>query len=251
MRAGRAYGALMERTNGSAGLRHTVSDAMTRTVVSVRASAPFKDVVRLMHDYRVSALPVVDDEERLVGIVSEGDLILKEDPELEEGTHLFESRQHRHEREKAAGLVAAELMTTPVVTVPPDAPLGDAARLMHRKGVKRLPVVDETGRIHGILSRSDLLKVFLRDDGDIEHEVREDVIRRTLWIDPDTVSVTVRDGVVLIEGQLERRSLMAVLERMVIAVEGVVGVEARLSFAVDDTSSAADLPIPWTAVGHR
>jgi CBS-domain-containing membrane protein len=73
----------MERRIGSTGLR-TVSDVMTRTVVSVRASAPFKDVVRLMHDYRVSALPVVDDEDRLVGLVSEGDLILKEDPELED-----------------------------------------------------------------------------------------------------------------------------------------------------------------------
>jgi CBS domain-containing protein len=224
---------------------------MTRTVVSVRASAPFKDVVRLMHDYRVSALPVVDDEDRLVGIVSEGDLILKEDPELDEGPHLFESRQRRHAREKAAGLVASELMTTPVMTVHPDAPLGDAARLMHRKGVKRLPVVDDSGRIHGILSRSDLLKVFLRADADIEHEVREDVIRRTLWIDPDTVNVVVHDGVVRIEGQIERRSLRSVLERLVTAVEGVVGVEAHLSFAVDDVSSVADMPIPWTAVGHR
>jgi CBS domain-containing protein len=240
----------MERRIGSTGLR-TVSDVMTRTVVSVRASAPFKDVVRLMHDYRVSALPVVDDEDRLVGLVSEGDLILKEDPELEDAAHLFESRQHRHDREKAAGLVAGELMTAPVVTVPPEAPLGDAARLMHRHGVKRLPVVDEAGRIHGILSRSDLLKVFLRDDDDIAHEVREDVIRRTLWIDPDTVSVTVHDGVVRIEGQLERRSLMSVLERMVTAVEGVVGVEARLSFAADDVSPVADIPIPWTAVGRR
>jgi CBS domain-containing protein len=237
----------MERRIGSTGLR-TVSDVMTRTVVSVRASAPFKDVVRLMHDYRVSALPVVDDEDRLVGLVSEADL--KEDPGSD-AAHLFESRQHRHDREKAAGLLAGELMTAPVVTVPPEAPLGDAARLMHRHGVKRLPVVDEAGRIHGILSRSDLLKVFLRDDDDIAHEVREDVIRRTLWIDPDTVSVTVHDGVVRIEGQLERRSLMSVLERMVTAVEGVVGVEARLSFAVDDVSPVADIPIPWTAVGRR
>lgn len=241
----------MERNNGPSGLRHIVSDVMTRTVVSVRASAPFKDVVRLMHDYRVSALPVVDEEDRLVGIVSEGDLILKEDPELEGATHLFQSRQHRHEREKAAGVVASELMTAPVVTVPPDAPLGDAARLMHRKGVKRLPVVDDAGRIHGILSRSDLLKVFLRDDADIEHEVREDVIRRTLWIDPDTVSVAVHDGVVRIDGQLERRSLMSVLERLVAAVEGVVGVEAHLSFSLDDMSPVADIPIPWTAVGRR
>jgi CBS-domain-containing membrane protein len=241
----------MDAASGPSGLRRTVADVMTRTVVSVRASAPFKDVVRLMHDYRVSALPVVDDDDRLVGIVSEGDLILKEDPEFDDGAHLFESRQRRHDREKAAGIVAAELMTTPVVTVTPDAPLGDAARLMYRRGVKRLPVVDEEGTIHGILSRSDLLKVFLRADVDIGHEVREDVIRRTLWIDPDTVKVTVHDGVVRLEGQLERRSLISVLERLVGAVEGVVGVDAHLSFDADDMSPVAEIPIPWTAVGRR
>jgi len=142
-------------------------------------------------------------------------------------------------------------MTAPVVTVAPDAALGEAARLMHRKGVKRLPVVDAGGTIHGILSRSDLLKVFLRDDADIEHEVREDVVRRTLWIDPDTVRVSVHDGVVHLEGQLERRSLIPVLERLVSAVEGVVGVEEHLTFVVDDTTSSPEIPVPWTAVGRR
>ena len=230
-------------------MKRTVSDVMTRTVVVVNVSAPFKDVVRRMHEYRVSALPVVDDEQRLIGIVSEADLILKEDPELDEGAHLFEGRHRRQDREKAAGLLAQELMTTPVVTVTPDATLGEAARLMHRKGVKRLPVVEDAGRIVGILSRSDLLKVFLRDDADIEHEVREDVVRRTLWIDPDTVVVSVHDGVVRLEGQLERRSLIPVLERLVTAVEGVVGVEERLSYVVDDTASVPEIALPWSAVG--
>ena len=232
-------------------MKPTVSDVMTRTVVVVHVSTPFKDVVRRMQEYRVSALPVVDDEERLVGLVSEADLILKEDPELEEAAHLFEGRQRRHDREKAAGLIAGELMTAPVVTVDPDATLGEAARLMHRKGVKRLPVVDGAGRFHGILSRSDLLKVFLREDADIEREVREDVVRRTLWIDPDTVTVRVRDGIVRLEGQLERRSLIPVLERLITAVEGVVGVEEALSFNVDDTAPVPEISLPWTAVGRR
>jgi CBS domain-containing protein len=232
-------------------MKRTVSDVMTRTVVVVSDSAPFKDVVRRMQEFRVSALPVVDDDQHLVGIVSEADLILKEDPELEEGGHLFERRHHRHDREKAAGLVARELMTTPVVTVGPAATLGEAARLMHRKGVKRLPVVNGMGRIFGILSRADLLKVFLRDDGEIEQEVRQDVIRRTLWIDPDTVSVTVHDGVVHLEGQLERRSLIPVLDRLVTAVEGVVGVEKHLSYFIDDTAPTSEISVPWTAVGPR
>jgi CBS domain-containing protein len=229
-------------------MKRTVSDVMTRTVVVVNVSAPFKDVVRRMHEYRVSALPVVDDDERLIGIVSEADLILKEDPELEEG-RLFEGRHRRQAREKASGLVARELMTSPVVTVGPGTTLGEAARLMHRKNVKRLPVVDGSGRIVGIMSRSDLLKVFLREDADIEQEVREDVIRRTLWIDPDTVTVSVRDGVVRLAGQLERRSLVPVLERLVAAVEGVVGVEDHLSYVVDDTVPTPEIPMPWTAVG--
>jgi CBS domain-containing protein len=230
-------------------MKRTVVDVMTRAVVKVSVSAPFKDVVRRMHDYRVSALPVVDDEDRLVGIVSEADLILKEDPELEDAAHLFEGRHRRHDREKAAGLVARELMTTPVVTVGPDATLGEAARLMHRRVVKRLPVVDATGRILGILSRADLLKVFLRDDAEIEREVREDVIRRTLWIDPDTVTVRVHDGVVRLEGQLERRSLIPVLDHLITGVEGVVGMEEHLSYVVDDTVASSEVTMPWTAVG--
>jgi CBS-domain-containing membrane protein len=228
-------------------VKRTVSDVMTRTVVVVSESAPFKNVVRRMHEYRVSALPVVDDEGRLVGIVSEADLILKEDPELEEGARLFD---RRHERRKAAGLTSRQLMTSPVVTVGPGATLGEAAGLMHRRAVKRLPVVDGSGRILGILSRADLLKVFLRDDGEIEREIREDVIRRTLWIDPDTVSVAVRDGVARLEGQLERRSLIPMIEQLVTAVEGVVGVEEHLSFLVDDTVPTPEIPTPWTAVGR-
>jgi CBS-domain-containing membrane protein len=231
-------------------VKRTVSDVMTRTVVVVSESAPFKNVVRRMHEYRVSALPVVDDEGRLVGIVSEADLILKEDPELEEGARLFEGPHRRHERRKAAGLTSRQLMTSPVVTVGPGATLGEAAGLMHRRAVKRLPVVDGSGRILGILSRADLLKVFLRDDGEIEREVREDVIRRTLWIDPDTVSVAVRDGVARLEGQLERRSLIPMIEQLVTAVEGVVGVEEHLSFLVDDTVPTPEIPTPWTAVGR-
>ena len=232
-------------------MKHTVADVMTRTVVVVDASAPFKEVVRRMQEFRVSAVPVVDDEQRLVGIVSEADLILKEDPELEDGARLFEGHHRRVDREKAAGLVARELMTTPVVTVAPDMSLGEAARIMHRKMVKRLPVVNGGGRILGILSRADLLKVFLRDDAEIEAEIREDVIRRTLWIDTDTLEVQVRDGVVYLAGQVERRSLIPVLERLVVSVEGVVGTEQRLSWMTDDTVASSEISVPWTAVGRR
>lgn len=246
----KTYRGVGHRGSQEGPMKRTVSDVMTRTVVVVSESASFKDVVRRMHEYRVSALPVVDADGRLVGIVSEADLILKEDPELVASAHLFEGRHRRHERRKAAGLTSRDLMTSPVVSVGPDATLGEAAGLMHRKAVKRLPVVDPDGRILGILSRADLLKVFLRDDVDIEGEIREDVIRRTLWIDPDTISVTVRDGVAMLEGQLERRSLIPMIERLVSAVEGVVGVEEHLSYLVDDTVPTPEIPTPWTAVGR-
>jgi len=231
-------------------VKRTVQDVMTRTVVVVSDSVPFKDVVRRMQEYRVSALPVVDGEGRIVGIVSEGDLILKEDPELGDEGGLFEGRRRRIEREKAAGLVARELMTSPPITVAPEASLGEAARLMHRKGVKRLPVVDPEGRVLGIVSRADLLKVFLRSDAEIQEDIVDGVIQRTLWIDPATIRVQVRDGVVTLEGQIERQSLIPVLIGLVHAVEGVVGVETRLSHLVDDTAQMADLPFPWSGLAR-
>jgi CBS domain-containing protein len=229
-------------------MRRTVQDVMTRTVVVVRGSTPFKQVVAKMQEYRVSAVPVVDDDGRLVGIVSEGDLILKEDLQLEGDPRLLEGKQHRIDREKHSGLVAAQLMTTPVVTVTPDAPLGEAARLMHRHQVKRLPVVGPGGEVLGIVSRADLLKVFLREDTEIVAEIREDIIRRTLWIEPSTIRVMVRSGVVTLDGQIERRSLIPVLVGLVQAVEGVVGVENHLAYLEDDTSPSHDLPLPWTAI---
>ncbi|HEX7464047.1 MAG TPA: CBS domain-containing protein [Actinomycetota bacterium] len=232
-------------------MQRTVQDVMTRTVVVVNDSAPFKEVVRLMQESGVSALPVVDAGGRLVGIVSEGDLILKEDPNLEGEGHLFESRQHRVERQKAAGVVAAQLMTAPVITVAPDAALGEAARLMHHHAVKRLPVVGPEGTVVGIVSRADLLKVFLREDAEIAHQVTEDIIRRTLWIDPATIQVTVEEGVVSLDGQIERRSLIPVLVGLVRALEGVVGVENHLSYLVDDTTPSHELPQPWTALTPR
>jgi CBS domain-containing protein len=231
-------------------MKPTVSHVMTRGVVTVDALAPFKEVVRLMQEHRVSALPVVDTDGVLVGIVSEGDLILKEDPELGGGGHLFESRRHAKDRSKAAGKSAYELMSTPVISVAPDASLGEAARKMHRAEVKRLPVVDAHGHLVGIVSRADLLRVFLREDAEIALEIRDDVIRRTLWIDPDTIRIVVREGVVTMQGQIERRSLLPILERLVASIEGVVAVDDRLSYAVDDTAPG-DLPTPWSVLAPR
>ena len=228
--------------------KRTVSDVMTRTVVSVDAFTPFKEIVRRMHEYRVSAVPVVDEDHIVLGLVSEGDLILKEDADLEGAPRVLDGAQRRRDRSRAAGRVAAELMTAPAITIGPDETLGDAARLMHRRTVKRLPVVDPAeGTILGIVSRADLLKVFLRDDAEIARELREDVIRRTLWIDPHTIRIVVRDGIVTMEGQVEHRDLSSFIERFALETEGVVAVENRLTFPAEESTLHTDALFPWVS----
>jgi CBS domain-containing protein len=152
-----------------------------------------------------------------------------------EGGRLFQGRRQREDRAKAAGDTAAELMTSPAVTIGPDATIAEAAKLLHRQRVKRLPVVDPAGPLLGIVSRADLLKVFLRSDADISREIRQEVLVRAMWMDPGTVTVDVRDGVVSLTGRLERRSLVPIVLSLVRGLDGVVGVVDRLTFDLDDT----------------
>jgi CBS domain-containing protein len=208
---------------------------MTQEVVTVNEHASFKDVAMLIAERRVSAVPVIDQEGRVLGIVSEADLLLKEEfPEGSASRRLFQGRRQRIDRAKAAGDTAAELMTAPAVTVGPDASIAEAARLLHRHGIKRLPVVDPAGPLLGIVSRADLLKVFLRPDADIAAEVRQHVLMLGMWMDPYTVMVDVRDGVVTLTGPLERRSLIPITVSLVRGLDGVVDVVDQLTFEVDD-----------------
>jgi CBS domain-containing protein len=225
-------------------MRRTVEDVMTRRVVVAGPSAGFKQLVTLMETYRVSAVPVVDSDARLLGIVSEGDLLLKEEGADRAPRHLFEGRARRSSRIKASALVAVEAMTTPVVSVRPEATLREAARLMHEHRVKRLPVVDSEDRVIGIVSRADLLRVFLRPDEELRHEITEDILHRDLWIDPDDVRVSVTRGIVRLEGRVERKSLARIAVRVVSGVDGVIGVEDRLGYEIDDetTPIAGDVP---------
>jgi CBS-domain-containing membrane protein len=190
-------------------------------------------------------VPVVDAEGRVIGVVSEADLLLKE--ERHEGRPSGPLVDPHGDTAKAQAQNAAALMTSPAVTVRPEATLTEAARLLHRRHVKRLPVVDADGRLVGIVSRADLLQVFLRSDESLAGEVREHVFRHTLVIDPTAVTVMVGDGVVRLEGQVETRSLAAIAGRLVLAVEGVVAVENRLRWIVDD--SAVD--VPYYPLGPR
>jgi len=209
---------------------------MTADVAYVREGAPYKELVRLLAERRVSALPVVDVNRNVIGIVSEADLLLKQQhPADSFQRFLLEGKRRRLERAKARGGTAADLMSKPAITVWPDATVAEAARLLRMHLIKRLPVTDPLGRLVGIVSRSDLLSVFLRPDDEIRREILEEVIFSELGMGPDRFDVTVREGVVTLQGTCERRSLVQVVVRAVAAVEGVVRVDNRLGYDLDDT----------------
>jgi CBS domain-containing protein len=216
-------------------MKTRVSSVMTARPVVASETTGFKEIAGLLAEYRISALPVVDDVGRLVGVVSEADLLLKEAFGLGVKHHLVESSRMRREHVKAGALLARDLMTSPAVTIGADAPIVQAARVMHDKAVKRLPVVDEEGRVVGIVTRSDLLRVFLRPDSLIREDVVEGVIVKSLGMDPKSIQVHVAGGVVELVGQVDRKSDIPVLASMVGSLDGVVGVVERLGFRYDDT----------------
>ncbi|WP_042365677.1 CBS domain-containing protein [Streptacidiphilus neutrinimicus] len=206
------------------GSPHIVSDVMTQTVVSVGQDALFKEIVALMDQWQVSALPVTAGEGRVVGVVSEADLLPKEEFRDAEPSRPEQLRR-LGDMAKAGAVSAAELMTSPAVTVHADATLAQAAREMARHHVKRLPVVDRWGVLAGIVSRADLLKVFLRPDEEIAEEVRREVVAYLFGGDAPSVVVHVTGGVVTLTGQLSDPTLVPVATRLARAVEGVVDVE--------------------------
>jgi CBS-domain-containing membrane protein len=206
--------------------RWRVGDVMTTQVVTVSKTARYKDVVRLMTEHKVNALPVIIGKGQVIGMVSEADVLRKQEQNFRRfGTGL--PRRTRRERDQARARTAGELMTAPAITIHAEAPLGAAARLMNGHNIRRLPVVDATGTLIGIVSRRDLLSVFLRSDEEIAAEVR-DVIGTILLEDGDTSSVTVRHGVVTLSGTLARRDLIPVAVRLASDVDGVVSVLDRL-----------------------
>ncbi|MEV7282156.1 CBS domain-containing protein [Streptomyces sp. NPDC093111] len=205
----------------------TVADVMTRKVVAVLPGADFKELVTTMLRWKVTALPVVEGEGRVVGVVSEADLLLKEEFH-EHRLGLVEQLRRLDATAKAGSRRADELMTSPAVTVTPGASLPYAARLMATRRVKRLPVVDASGTIQGIVSRSDLLKVFLRPDDEVAAVVRRDVVEHLFPISRQQVDVRVDAGVVILSGQVRDGTLIPLAERLTRAVEGVVDVRCEL-----------------------
>ncbi|MGV4981059.1 CBS domain-containing protein [Streptomyces sp. NRAIS4] len=218
-----------------------VRDVMTHRVVALRAGASFKDIVKVMREWRVSALPVLDDAGRVVGVVSEADLLPKEEYR-DGGIGRYGPMRDLAEVHRADAVTAAGLMTAPAVTVAPDATFAHAARLMARTKVKRLPVVARDGTLRGIVSRSDLLKVFLRDDEDIAEEVRREVVVRLFGPRTATVRVEVHDGVVTLAGRVRETALVPFAARLARAVAGVVDVHCALAGPPRHPDLDPDLP---------
>ncbi|MGW7517727.1 CBS domain-containing protein [Streptomyces sp. NPDC054796] len=222
---------------------HTVSDVMTQTVVAVGRNAAFKEIVRTLEQWKVSAVPVLEGEGRVVGVVSEADLLPKEeyrDLAPENGSRRLDALA------KAGASTAGELMSAPAVTVRANASLPEAARIMARRQVKRLPVINASGFLEGLVSRSDLLKVFLRHDKEIAAEVEEQ-LRHLFPVPVAPLHVTVREGVVTLTGTVRDASLVPVAGHLARAVEGVVGVDCRLTGAWDHgTGPGEPTPAPGT-----
>jgi CBS domain-containing protein len=210
----------------------TVKGVMTSSVVAVRENADFKEMVTVMRSRRISAFPVIDASSRVLGVVSEADLLHKETtPALPEGAIRLPWRLR--EQSKAAGLTAAEVMTTPAVTIREDVPVAEAARLMQSRKVKRLPVVDGNGRLRGIITRTDVLSVFERPDHEIWDEVIKEVILGEFGLDPDMFVVTVRFGIVTVTGSMDRRADALSMLATIRHLEGVIGVRDRLSYPTE------------------
>jgi CBS domain-containing protein len=225
-------------------MEQRIEAVMTTQVVTATPATPFRELVELLGQRRISALPVVDDDRRVVGIVSEADLLIKQGwPHGGDDASVLEALRHPRRFGKGAGTCAVEVMTRRVVTVPLGTPLAVAARLMIRLGIKRLPVVDGKGRLAGIVTRGDLLKAFLRPDPAIAWEIRHEILRDRFGEPAAGVTVEVHDGTVTLTGGLERRSQVATLIRAVQAVPGVAAVTAKLTWETDDVAAMATWPI--------
>jgi CBS domain-containing protein len=219
-------------------MRHTlVADVMSKAVVSVGPEDSFIDIAKLLYSATISAVPVIGPDGGLLGVVTDADLLAK-------AAHRYAGEQPRwrglhpthagHPRTPAGATTAAELMTSPVETVTPRTGVPEAARLMREGGLRWMPVTDDTGHVVGVVSRSDMLAVFLHDDASIRAEVVEEVLERIVQVDPARVEVEVRQGIVTLAGELDTRADAEPAVRSTERLEGIVSAIERLRYRVDE-----------------
>ena len=216
-----------------------VREIMSAHVLTTGPETPLRDVAAILVENGISGLPVCDAERHVMGVISEADILYKEHDPLEgrfrplswivDGVTAYERVT------KASAATAREAMTSPPVTIPPFTSVAEAARLMSERGINRLPVV-EHDQLVGIVTRADLVRAFARSDAEIERELHEDVLERTLWLERGTVDVLVARGKVQLSGRLAKRSDVMLLEGLAAKVPGVVEVESRLTWDLDDTT---------------
>lgn len=221
-------------------MRHAVArEVMSSPVITVSPDTPFREVVATMLQHAISGLPVVDEKGRLLGIVTEADLLLKEEePQPQPALIPWHGSSLRLERivdrsRKATGTTAGELMTENVVTATEDTTAHQLARLMRAHNINRIPIVRD-GMLVGIVTRADVLRLFTRGDDVLAAGIRE-MLAHDLWIDPKVLAITCRNGVVALSGEVDRRTDRDLIVRWTKTMDGVVGVNAdRLEFRYDD-----------------
>lgn len=217
-----------------------VSSLMSTDVVTTTPATPLREVARVLVEHKISGIPVCDDAGAVVGVVSEGDILFKERGPIETRSGflgwLLDSPSES-ELEKARARTAGEAMTSPPVTAAPFESAAAAARRMTEVGVNRLPVVAMDGRLVGIVTRADLIRAFVRPDHVIAAEIRDEVLRRVLWLTPGVVQVEVRDGEVDLAGELDTEAEVEVLEKLVATVPGVVAVRSAVTVRAEKAAA--------------
>jgi CBS domain-containing protein len=214
-----------EGENGGSALVRVV-DAMTRDAITVSPEMPLKEAAELLARHQVSGLPVVD-EAKVVGVVSEADIVARSTGSRESRSLIREFLSGRKHQPDLGATRAGDAMTSPAITIAPQRPVAEAARVMVERKVNRLPVVDDSGLV-GIVTRADLVRAYVRPDEELEREIREDVAGRALAIDPNELEITVERGAVKLAGEVERPVDAELLERFTEAVPGVVSVQSEL-----------------------
>ena len=221
-----------------------IREVMSAPVVTVTPETSLHEVARLLSEHGISGLPVLDTDGTCIGVVSEGDVLVKQlgRPAPRRPLEwLLGPRPDAEEERRRSATTAREAMTAPPVTIGPDRPLRITAELMVRHGVNRLPVLD-TGRIVGIVTRADLVRAYLRQDAEIETAVRRDVLEHTMWLDPSAFDIRVGEGIVHLAGSVDRRSTARIIAKLTGLLEGVSGVESRLTWRFDDLDVGPDGP---------
>lgn len=217
------------------------SDIMTRDVITVAPDDSVRDAVLMLLKNRISAMPVLDDQGRLVGVISEGDLLRRVEIGTDERRPWWRELFTGNERLardyiRAHGRKVSDIMTSPAIYATPATELTEIASLMERNGVKRLPIMKD-GRLVGLVSRADLLRAFAERSGIAETQtVADEQIRTRLnaelrslrWLSPGKFNVAVDHGVVdlwaAVDSEAERQALVVAAE----TVPGVTGINSHV-----------------------